>query len=382
MERFLFTQDELRARTGVKWSAHPPDVLPAWVAEMDFQVPPAVQAVIADFTRRQDYGYGPFTGATEVFEAFAAWMSRRHGWRPDPALTIATTDVVQALVAMIAAFSEKGEGVIAQTPVYPPFLMTIGWTGRRLVDNPMLDDGSRFVFDLDGLERAAANASILMVCNPQNPTGRVFERDELEAVVRIAIAHGLTIVSDEIHADLVYPGAKHIPMETIPGAAERTVTLTSATKGFNIPGLRTAIAHFGSAELKARFDSRTPEHLLGGPSRIGMAATAAAWREGEEWLNEVVTYLDHNRRRVAAWAADMRLGHHMPESTYLAWLDCRGLDLPDGTTPQQHLLEHARVALSQGEDFGESGKGHARLNFATSEEVLEEILSRLSGARL
>jgi cystathionine beta-lyase len=380
MERFLLSADELRARTGGKWRMYPPDVLPAFVAEMDFKVAPAIQAAITRFSDQQDYGYGQFTDPNGLFEAFAAWMSRRHGWEPDPALTIATSDVVQGLVATLLAFSERGDGVIAQTPVYPPFLMSIKWTDRRLVDNPLLDDGTRYVVDFEGLERAAADAKVLFLCNPQNPTGRTLEQAELERIAAIASEHDLTIVSDEIHADLVYPGRRHIPMETIPAAAGRTVTLTSATKGFNIPGLRTAIAHFGSAELKARFESRTPEHLLGGPNRIGVAATIAAWREGAEWLEAVMAYLGRNRQRVAEWAAENRLGYHVPEATYLAWFDCRGVEVAEDSTPFQHFLDRARVAVSQGADFGESGKGHVRLNFATSHELLEEILGRLAGA--
>jgi cystathionine beta-lyase len=379
MERFLLTADELRARTGAKWRMHPPDVLPAFVAEMDFKVAPAIQNAVRDFADRGDYGYGQLTDNAGLFEAFVGWMRKRHDWQPDPALTIATTDVVQGVVAALIAFSEKGDGVIVQTPVYPPFLMSIAWTGRRLVDNPLTDDGSRYTIDFEGLERAAADAPVILLCNPQNPTGRVFERQELEGIAAIAKAHDLTIVADEIHADLVYSGARHIPMETIAGATERTVTLTSATKGFNIPGLRTAIAHFGTPELKARFDARVPEHFLGAPSRIGIAATVAAWREGEEWLGTVMEYLDGNRRRVAAWAAEHGLRHHLPEATFLAWLDCRHLTLDEGVTPQRHFLDRARVALSDGADFGAAGKGHARLNFATSAEMLEEILSRLGG---
>ena len=359
---------------------HPSDVLPAFVAEMDFKVAPAIQAAVHDFVDRQDYGYGQLSDPTQLFEAFARWMRVRHGWEPDPELTIATGDVVQGLVAMLVAFSNRDDGVIVQTPVYPPFLMSLQWTERRLVDNPMLDDGARFVVDLDGLERAAPRASMIFVCNPQNPTGRVLERHELEGIAAVAQAHNLTIVADEIHADLVYRGARHIPMETVTGAAERTVTLTSATKGFNIPGLRTAIAHFGTAELKERFQAKTPEHLLGGPGRMGVAATIAAWREGEGWLDEVMAYLDGNRRRVAAWAKAQQLGHHMPEATFLAWLDCRRLALGEDVTAQQHFLDRARVALSAGADFGENGNGYVRLNFGTSADTLEEILDRLSGA--
>lgn len=380
MEQFLLRAEELRDRWGGKWRTHPADVLPTFVAEMDFKVAPAIQEVIRHFADHQDYGYGQMTDTMPLFEAFAAWMSRRHGWEPDPALTHVNTDVVQGIVSMLVSLSQPGDGVIAQTPVYPPFLRAIEWTGRRLVESPLIDDGTRFVMDLEGLERAASGAALILLCNPQNPTGRVFERAELEAIAKVAADHDLTIVSDEIHADLLYPGLVHVPMETISAAADRTVTLTSATKGFNIPGLRTSIAHFGSARLKERFDKVVPEHLLGGPSRIGVAATIAAWSQGEGWLEEVMRYLERNRTHVAEWARRSRLDHHAPEATFLAWIDCRRLNLKSAATPQQYFFEHARVALSEGSDFGAPGRGHVRLNFATSTEILQEILDRLSQA--
>src|ERR1700737_3367715 len=234
MEDFLIELEQLRARGGAKWKMHPPDVIPAFVADMDFKVAPAIQEAILQFTRTQDYGYGQLTDPAALFEAFSTWMARRHNWRPDPALTMAQTDVVQGLVATIVAFSEPGDGIIVQTPVYPPFLQLIAETGRRLIENPLVNDGTRFVVDSEGLERAAAQASMILTCNPHNPTGRVFERRELESIATIAADHNLTIVSDEIHADLVYPGATHVPMETVASATEPTVTLSSATKGFNI----------------------------------------------------------------------------------------------------------------------------------------------------
>jgi cystathionine beta-lyase len=380
MENFLLSVDELRARSGGKWKMYPSDVIPAFVADMDFKVSPSIQAAIGRLTEKFDYGYGQMTDTVPLFEAFSEWMARRHNWRPDPLLTHAQTYVVQGLLATLVGFSEPGDGVIVQTPIYPPFLRFVAETGRRLMENPMVRDGDRFVVDVEGLERAAADATMILLCNPHNPSGRVFTRTDLESIASIAAAHNLTIVSDEIHADLVFPGATHIPMETIDTAAERTVTLTSATKGFNIPGLRTSIAHFGTAGLKEKFDKKFPAHLLGGPNRIGIAATIAAWCESEEWLNSVMLYLDRNRRRVTEWAAHNNLGHFLPESTYLAWLDCRRLDLPSGLTLQQHFLDHAKIALSEGSDFGEPGRGHVRLNFATSEAILEDILGRLSGA--
>lgn len=169
-------------------------------------------------------------------------------------------------------------------------------------------------------------------------------------------------------------------METVAAASERTITLTSATKSFNIAGLRTSIAQFGTAALKEKFLGAVPERLVSAPGRFGVAATIAAWCDSYAWLEDVMRYLDRNRHRVAEWAAQEKLGHHIPEATYLAWLDCRRLELPDGVSPQQHFLEHAKVALTDGADFGPSGRGHARLNFATSAEILEDILGRLSAS--
>jgi cystathionine beta-lyase len=357
-----------------------PEVLPAFVADMDFKVAPAIQDALRHFVDTQDYGYGQMTDPVALFEAFSTWMARRHGWRPDPALTHANADVVQGLFATIVAFSQPGDGVIAQTPVYPPFLRLIAESGRRLVENPLVDDGARFVVDLEGLERAAPDARMILLCNPHNPTGRVLERAELEGIASLAAAHDLTIVTDEIHADLVFPAATHLPMATFAAAADRTVTLTSATKGFNIAGLRASVAHFGSAALIERFDRALPERLLGAPGRIGVAATIAAWTDADAWLSDVMSYLDRNRRRVAEWAAQSDLGHHTPEATYLAWLDCRRVHVSEGLTLQQHFLQHGKVAVSDGLDFGEPGRGHVRLNFATSAEILDEILDRLSAA--
>ena len=308
--------------------------------------------------------------------AFERWMSRRYGWTPAAGLTIATADVVQALVATLVAYSAPDDGVIVQTPIYPPFLRVVEATGRRLVENP-LHLAARYTIDVDGLRDVAKRARVLLLCNPHNPTGRVLEREELEQIAAAAKENDLTIVSDEIHADLTFPHAKHIPMETI--AAERTVTLTSATKSFNIPGTRTAVTHFGTKELKERFDAAIPEHLLGRPSRFGVDATIAAWTDAEEWLAEVMGYLEANRDTVTRWAASRpKIGYRVPEGTYLAWLDCRELKLP--STPYDFFLESARVALGNGPDFGMAGEGHVRLNFATSTEILEEILARMSHA--
>ncbi len=380
MNDLVLSEAELRARGGGKWRKYPSDVLPAWVADMDFNVAPSVQSSLQRFVDRQDYGYGLPGDYDALFEAFAKWMSHRYGWSPDPTLTIATADVVQGIVATLVAYSNADDGVIAQTPIYPPFLRVIAGAGRRLVENRLLGNaGERYTLDAEGLNEAAAQARVLLLCNPHNPTGRVFERQELEQISGIAAEHEMIIVADEIHADLTYANARHVPMETISGAAERTVTVTSATKGFNIPGARTAVLHFGSGALQSRFTKAIPDLLLGRPSRFGLAATIAAWTDGETWLGHLLAYLEGNRRLVAEWAAARQhIGHRASEATFLAWLDCRELGLPP--SPYDFFLESAKVALSDGREFGSPGEGHVRLNFGTSREILEAILARMSCA--
>jgi cystathionine beta-lyase len=376
------TTDQLRARAGAKWTHYPPEVLPAWVADMDFAVAPAVQAALEALVAGQDYGYGPMTSFDDLAAAFAERMRDRHRWEVEPALVEPVADVIQGIVAAIQVYTRPGDGIIVQTPVYPPFLKVAEWTGRRVVENPLIDDGSGYRVDLEGLRAVAGQARMLLLCNPHNPTGRVFDRAELEGMAAVAVEHDLVVVADEIHADLVYPGRTHLPLASLShAAASRTLTMTSATKAFNIAGTRCAVVHFGAADLRDQFKAALPDHLLGRPSRFGVDATIAAWREGQPWLDQVLLYLDRNRARVADWAAREApmLGHHRPEGTYLAWFDCSKLNL-NGTTPHEFCLAEAAVGLGNGVDFGELGARCVRLNFATSAEILEQILDRLGEA--
>jgi cystathionine beta-lyase len=380
LRSFILTADELRARRGFKWSACDGDVLPASGADMDFAVAGPVQRAIAGVVERADYGYPLRDGESRVEAAFAARMRERFGWTPDVAHVVAVDNLLQAFVACLLAFSRRDDGVVVQTPCFFPFLHAIASTGRRALPAPLADDGSRLVVDADALRAAVdERARLLLVCNPHNPSGRVLERAELEAIGRVAVERDLVVVSDEVHCDLVYPGARHLPMATLePEIAARTITINAATKAFNIAGLRCGVMHFGSEDLLRRFRRLLPPELLGSVSVIGFDATVAAWREGQPWLDEVMALLAANRDRVARWAAAAGVGHHAPESTYLAWLDCRRLAL-DGP-PGDVFLRRARVALLDGAPFGQEGEGHARLNFATSPAILEEILDRLSRA--
>lgn len=381
---FELPLDVLRARRNAKWARYPADVLPAWVAEMDFAVAYPIRRAMDRIVAEQEYGYPMRNGGSAdraLAEAFGRRMKARFGWEPDLDLVESLTDLVQGQFATIWAYSEPGDGIILHLPAYPPFHMAIKETGRKLLANRMIDDGAGFRIDFDEMTALARQSSMLMLCNPQNPTGRVFTREELVRIGEIAEAHDLIIVSDEIHCDLMYDGHVHIPMAMIsPAAAARTVTITSATKGFNIPGLRCAVMHFGSQALKDRFRARFPSHMLGSPGIVGVDATIAAWDEGQPWLDGVLRVLQANRDRMDAFfAAEMPgIKWHKPEATYLGWLDCTSLALP--ATGHDFFVERARVALSAGEVFDERCDRHARFNFATSPAILEEILGRMARA--
>ena len=355
-------------------------MLPAWVADMDFGVAPSITAALTLLTQNQEYGYAQREGTLAA--AFVRRMERRFGWHTDPVDAVPIGDLVQASFSSVMAFSEPDDAVLLQLPSYPPFMRAIEDTGRRLIANPMRDNGVRWVLDLAMYETAPdPRARVLIFCHPQNPTGRAFNRAELEAVAAFAIRHDLVVVSDEIHADIVYPGNTHIPLASLhPEIAARTITITSATKSFNIPALRCAVMHFGSPALKERFFSRIPARLLGSPGVTGVDATVAAWDDGQPWLDEILAYLQANRDWLAQIIAAELPGVTMrvPEATYLAWLDCRALELP--CSAGQFFLDRAKVGLNFGETFGPRYAGFARLNFATPAPILRQIVSRMAEA--
>ena len=383
MEPFALPVETMRARRGIKWKRYGEAVLPAFVADMDFAVAESVQSAVRRIVDQQDYGYYHREDRDGLESAFADRMRERFGWEASPERTLPITDLLQGIAAAIVAFSEPGDGVVVQTPIYPPFLSGIDGTGRIRVLNPMVDSGSRLLVDSDGLHQVVDDRTrVILLCNPHNPSGRAFEREELDAIGRVAVERDLVIVSDEIHCDLVYAGGRHIPTGSLGGEiAARTVTVNSATKGFNIAGLRCAVMHFGSDELLERFRRAIPERLLGGVNAIGVDATVAAWRHGQPWLDQVMERLSANRDRVAAWVAEVvpTIHSYPPEATYLAWLDCRRLALP-AASPQEFFLREAKVALGVGGDFGPGGEACVRLNFATSAPILDEVLERMAAA--
>ncbi len=371
----------LRGLAGNKWRRYGDEVLPAWVADMDFLQAAPIRDYVTRAGATGDLGY-PFAEGPEPLQAiFAERAKERYGWRIDTERVELIIDVVQGLHLGLDIYCAPGEGAIVPTPIYPYFLTAAEDNERRAIANALILDDGRFVIDFDALEACIDDGTrVLMVCNPHNPTGRVFLRKELEALAEVALRHDLVVIADEIFADVVFEGHRYIPFASLgPEIAARTVTFHSATKAFNLGGIRLAVAVFGSDALHQRFKA-VPKRFLGGHNCLGINLTRIAWQQCEGWLAGVVPYLQANRDFVTEFLARRMpaVGFIPPEATFFAWMDCRELDLPGG--PYAYFLEHAKVALSDGVPFGEVGEGFVRLNFATPKKLLEQILEQLAEA--
>ena len=360
--------DELRLRRSAKWRRYPADVLPAWVAELDFPLAPPVHDVLAALVERGDTGYAM---AGDLPRAFASFAAARWDWEVDPARTFLFADIMSGVAEILRAFTGPGDRVVVNPPVYPPFFGSVRDTGRTVAEAPLAAGR----LDLDALERAfAAGARAYLLCNPHNPTGTVFTRDELAAVAELAAAHGVLVVSDEVHAPMTLPGAAHTPYLTL---AERGIALVSASKAWNLAGLKAALAVVNATDL-----SPIPAHVSYHAGHFGVVAGTVAFAEGGEWLDALVGHLDAQRDRLGELLAAglPSVGLTRPQAGYLAWLDCRALGL--GDDPSEAFLERGRVALSPGPTFGEQGKGFARLNFGTSGAILAEAVGRIRSAAI
>lgn len=373
------TVEQLRRRTGKKWSRYGPDVIPAWIADADCDPPPAARAAIEELLDRGDVTYPHDAVTGRVADAFAGRMRDRYGWSPDPAGVVLVTDLVQAVSLVLDHLSEPGDGIAIQTPCYPPFLEEVAALERQVIPSAWIRTEHGWEPDLDHLAEFAQRrpGGVVLLVNPHNPTGRVWRRDELEALAGLALDHGLVVVSDEIHAELVLDHHQHIPFASLsPEIAERTITLTSTSKSFNLPGLRTAVMHLGDGPAlePVRRIRRTQIGTVGNP---GIAATLAVWRDGDEWLEGYRSGLVRRRDELAEMLAEHlpEVRWVPPEATSLAWLDCSALGL--GEDPAEFFLERALVALSCGRDFGPGGVGHVRLNFATGPAILSEVVERM-----
>ncbi len=372
--------DDLRRRGTAKWSYYDPDVLPAWVAEMDYPLAPVLGTALHEAITRGVTGYPPSPTASGLPVACAAWLARNFGLTVEPRNVQIVPDVLRGLALAIEAFSRPGSPVVVLTPAYPPFFETVRLAGREVVQTPLIQDAGRAVLDLPAIDAALnAGAATVLLCHPHNPCGRVFTREELAGLSAVVEAHGARVISDEAHAPLVYPPTVHVPYAAVSAtAAAHSVTIVSASKGWNLPGLKCAqvvLTNQDDGERWARFSYLQTY----GAGILGILANRVAFEQGEPWLRAVLTYLDGNRRLLAQLVATLLPGvrYTMPEATYLAWLDCRSLGLDD---PAAAFLQHARVALSDGASFGQVGRGWVRLNFATSPAILTMIVEHMASA--
>jgi cystathionine beta-lyase len=386
------TLDELRERTSLKWRTHPADVLPMWVAEMDVPLAEPIARALTEAIARGDTGYPVGRAYAEALAGFAA---RRWGWAGlDPARTAIAPDVMLGIVEVLRLITGRGDTVVVDAPVYPPFFAFVEHDGRH-VTQARLDGRGRL--DLDSLAEAFAVARergarpAYLLCNPHNPTGVVHTRAELEAVAALAAEHGVRVVADEIHAPLVLAGAEFTPYLSVRGAQD-AFAVTSASKAWNLAGLKAAVIIAGpdaGADLH-----RLPEEVSHGPSHLGILAHTAAFNDGEPWLDGLLGGLAANRDLLGRLLAEQapELGYLRPEATYLAWLDCRSMGLHDPAAdgapgvvaelagPARFFLDHARVALSSGHVFGAGGAGYVRLNYACSQATLAEAVARMAKA--
>jgi len=371
----------LRRRQGKKWSTFDADVLPAWVADMDFPVAPPIRERLVELIGESDLGYPRDDHAARLAGLTADRCRERFQWTVDPARIELIADVVQGVRICLELFTRPGEGALILTPIYPPFLHATHSMGRRADCHTLTRFGNGFEIDWERLEAdVGPDTRVVLLCNPHNPTGRVFTRSELTQLGELAVKHDWIVVSDEIHSDLVLDGHRHIPFASLdPELEARTVTLLSATKSFNIAGLRCATMIFGSEGLQQAYRDG-PGKTRGAVSRLGVHATEAAWRECDPWLASLNRHLQENRNRIAAFLAerlpDIRFAP--PQATYLAWLDCRALER--GEALWRTILDEGRLAVNDGREFGPGGDECVRLNFATSTNILDEALRRLHRA--
>ena len=370
--------DQLRRRRSAKWSRYPATVLPAWVAEMDYPVAEPIRAALHAAIDDGDLGYADAAG---LGPDLAPWLAATWGWEVAPRDVRVVPDVVTGLAELLRRCTGPGDGVVIEPPVYPPFAGTIRELGRTVVTAPLRRTAAGFAPDLDAIERAyAGGARVHVLCSPHNPTGVVYPGATLAAIAELAERHDVLVLSDEIHAPLTLPGATHVPFPMAsPAAARRSIVLTSASKTWNLAGLKAAVL-IGCGEAPRALLGRLPPELPYHAGHLGIVAARAAFAAGEPWRAQVLAILDRNRGLLRELLARHlpAVGYLPPAAGYLAWLDCTALGL--GDDPAAAFLARGRVALSPGPSFGDQGRGWARLNLGTSAALLEEAVVRMARA--
>lgn len=367
-----------RATNSYKWDSAPEGVLPMWVADMDFRTAPAI---IDALQKRVAHGIFGYTRVPDAYyDAVTLWFSRRHGWDIDREWIIYTSGVVPAVSAVIKALTVPGDKVIVQTPVYNCFFSSIRNNGCEIVSNPLRRTADTYKMDFDALERCAADprAKVMLLCNPHNPAGRVWTPDELTRLGNICLRNGVTVVADEIHCELVYQGFKYTPFASLSDAfLHRSVTCVSPSKAFNIAGLQIANIVAFDNDLRSRIDKAININEVCDVNPFGVAATIAAYNEGEEWLNQLVDYLHGNYEAMAEFCRRELAEFPITrlEGTYLVWMDCSSLGMSSDAL-EHALLDDARLWLNAGTMYGAEGEGYMRWNIACPRSVMLDGLNR------
>jgi len=355
----------------------PDDVLPLWVADMDFAAPPCVSEALVSLARHGIFGYSEPDAA--YFSVIRNWFAGRFGWSVEREWLVVTPGVVNALAVAIRAFTEPGDGVVIQQPVYYPFESSVRQNGRRLLINELMYSGGSYGIDFQDFENKIQEAKLFILCSPHNPVGRVWTRDELVRMGEICLRHGVTIVADEIHQDFVFPPNRHLVFAAIdPRFAAITVTCTSPSKTFNLAGLHNANIFIANETLRSKFRQEYASCGLSQPSVAGLAACKAAYKGGGQWLDELIAYIGGNMSLLREFLQTQlpKIKFVEPEGTYLAWLDFSefGLSAKELDT----LITHkCKLWLSSGHTFGAGGKNFQRMNIACPRTVLQEALGRL-----
>ncbi|MBN2611928.1 MAG: PatB family C-S lyase [Bacteroidales bacterium] len=357
------------------------DVLPMWVADMDFRTP---GFVIEALRKRLDHKILGYTFRTEGFnKAVATWLKKRHGWEIKNNWVAFSPGVVPALNLIILSLTRPGDRIIVQRPVYFPFFPAIESHGRVLVNNPLKLTDGRYQIDFDDLEKKLTpNTRMVMFCSPHNPTGNVWSREDLQKLTGICVKKGIIILSDEIHSDLILDGSKHIPTASLgKDVSDLTITCIAPSKTFNLAGLSTSVVITSNGSFKKSYDKMLEDIHVGGGNLFGFAALEAAYNSGEEWLGELLGYIGENLRFLVDFLSKNipQIKPVIPQATYMVWLDCRQLGLDD-TALKKLMVDEAGLGLSDGTLFGPEGSGFQRMNIGCPKSILAEALERLKKA--
>ncbi len=384
--RFNFDQPVIRENThSVKFDGRQQyfgttDVSPLWVADMDFAVPECVTRALQERVNHPVFGYTIYPDS--IYQAIIDWFQRRHQWAIERDWIVFAPGVVPSLFAAAKAFAQEGEGVIVQSPVYFPFFSAVTTNNRKLINNPLRANNGRYEIDFEHLEVCAQQgAKLLMLCTPHNPVGRVWDEAELQQLLQISRRYDLTILSDDIHCDLIYSGVKHTMLGRLALPGDKIITTIAPNKSFNIPGLGLSALIIPNVTERNAMKQQFESLHLGNYNPLSIAAFEAAYRGGDQWLDALMRYLEATRDFAADFIAREipQIKLIKPEATYLLWLDCRGLGMSD-TELRDFFIKKCQIGMNPGTVFGEGGSGFMRMNIGTRRAVIVDALQRIKRA--